>query len=365
MSAIDPHLRMDDFDYELPAELIAQTPLTDRSASRMLVVDPRTGPLVHSAIRRLPEWLRPGDLIVANNTRVMPARLKATKPRTGAKIELLLLNRDDHGVWTALAKPTKKLAIGVKLDLLRREEGANGAVEIIAVHAEGLVQFRFAPGIESRLGEFGETPLPPYIKERLEDPERYQTTFATQLGSAAAPTAGLHVTDELRESLLERGIGWTEVTLHVGLDTFRPVSVDRAAEHSIHREWQRVPDETAVKIAATRRLGGRVIALGTTAARTLETLGRTWSESSPVGSEGWTDIFITPGYRWTIVDGMVTNFHLPKSTLLLMVSALAGSENVRSAYAAAIEERYRFFSFGDAMLILPGSAGATDLHPVR
>lgn len=353
MSQIDPTLRLDDFDYHLPVELIAQTPLADRAASRMLVVDPVSGLLTHSAIRALPAWLRPGDLIVANNTRVMPARLHANKSETGARIEFLLLHRDGAGTWTALAKPAKKLRPRTHLDLRGNAMIEADAIEIVDVHEEGEVTLRFSSGVEERLDAFGETPLPPYIKTRLDDPERYQTTYASELGSAAAPTAGLHVTPELRLQLIERGVGWAEVTLHVGLDTFRPVTVERVAEHKIHSEWQRVPQATADAIAETRRAGGRVISLGTTAARTLESLGRHWNDAAPKAESGWTDIFITPGYRWTLVDGLITNFHLPKSTLLMMVSALAGSDLITAAYHAAVGQRYRFFSFGDAMLILP------------
>ncbi len=360
MNVIDPDLRLSEFDYGLPADLIAQKPLSDRDASRMLVVDRASNLLIHSAVRNLPGWLEPGDLIVANNTRVMPARLKAIKPTTGAKIEILLLNRDDVGVWSALAKPTKKLGVGLRLDLIGKSDRVADAVEIVELETEGIVRLRFASGLEGRLDEFGDAPLPPYIKERLADPERYQTVFSQELGSAAAPTAGLHITSDLRQRLLDRGVGWAEVTLHVGLDTFRPVSVERVAEHKIHREWQRVPQETADAIARTRVNGGRVIALGTTAARTLETLGRTWRDANSGGIEAWTDIFITPGYAWTLVDGLVTNFHLPKSTLLMMVSSLAGTEEIKAAYSAAIIERYRFFSFGDAMLILPNSNHATE-----
>jgi S-adenosylmethionine:tRNA ribosyltransferase-isomerase len=358
VSQIDPTLRLDDFDYDLPTELIAQTPLADRAASRMLVVDPSTGIVTHSAIRALPDWLRPGDLVVANNTRVMPARLHALKSETGARVEFLLLHRDASGTWSALAKPAKKLRPGTRLDLHGASALERDAIEIMEVREDGEVALRFSIGVEERLDSFGETPLPPYIKTRLADPERYQTTYASELGSAAAPTAGLHVTPELRCRLNDRGVGWAEVTLHVGLDTFRPVTVERIAEHKIHSEWQRVPQATAVAIAETRRSGGRVIALGTTAARTLESLGRHWDDAAPKAESGWTEIFITPGYRWTLVDGLITNFHLPKSTLLMMVSALAGSGAIKAAYHAAVGQRYRFFSFGDAMLILPASKRA-------
>jgi S-adenosylmethionine:tRNA ribosyltransferase-isomerase len=364
VSIIDPNLRLSDFDYVLPADLIAQTPLADRAASRMLVVDPESDLLVHSTIRNLPEWLKPGDLIVANNTRVLPARLKALKSATGARIEVLLLSRDDLGVWTALAKPARKLVPGLRIDLTNGSERIADAIEILEIQEEGVIRLRFSAGTEARLDEFGEAPLPPYIKERLDDPERYQTVFAREPGSAAAPTAGLHVTTNLQARLRERGVGWAEVTLHVGLDTFRPVAVERVAEHKIHREWQRVPREAAIAIANTRNCGGRVIALGTTAARTLETLGREWNDALPAGIEGWTDIFITPGHKWRLADGLITNFHLPKSTLLMMVSSLAGAGAIKAAYAAAIAERYRFFSFGDAMLILPGATRATEREPV-
>lgn len=353
MIQIDPTLRLDDFDYDLPSDLIAQTPLADRSASRLLVVEPVSGLLTHSAIRSLPNWLRPGDLVVANNTRVMPARLRSIKPETGARIELLLLHRDGGGLWTALARPSKKLRPGVLLTLRGGETDEENAIEVLGVGVDGEVTVRFRHGLEERLESFGETPLPPYIKTRLDDPERYQTTYATELGSAAAPTAGLHVTPELRSELSRKGIGWVELTLHVGLDTFRPVTVERVADHAIHTEWQRVPQATAEAIAATRRSGGRVIALGTTAARALESLGREWRDDSPAGESGWTNVFITPGYQWTMVDGLITNFHLPKSTLLMLVSALAGSDRIKTAYRAAVMQRYRFFSFGDSMLILP------------
>jgi S-adenosylmethionine:tRNA ribosyltransferase-isomerase len=354
VTRVDPTLRLDEFDYDLPGELIAQTPLADRAASRLLVVDPDSGLLTHSAIRSLPQWLRPGDLIVANNTRVMPARLRAAKSETGARIELLLLHRDGDGLWTALARPAKKLRAGMRLALHGAETDEIDAVDVVGVGRDGEVTVRFKPGVEARLDAFGETPLPPYIKTRLDDPERYQTTYATEPGSAAAPTAGLHVTPELRSELTSRGIGWAELTLHVGLDTFRPVTVERVADHAIHTEWQRVSQDTAEAIAATRRSGGRVIALGTTAARALESLGREWRDEAPAGESGWTDVFITPGYQWTLVDGLITNFHLPKSTLLMLVSALAGSDRIKAAYRAAVSRRYRFFSFGDAMLILPG-----------
>jgi S-adenosylmethionine:tRNA ribosyltransferase-isomerase len=350
---ISPGLLVADFDFDLPEELIAQHPPTDRSASRLLVLDRATGAVTHSSIRELPAWLAPGDLLVANNTRVLPARLHARKRGTGGRIELLLLRHDGNGVWTALAKPTRKLKTGQVLDLTPvAGDSLPASVVVRAMLAEGQVVIEFPDRADLRLDEFGEAPLPPYIRARLADADRYQTVYATELGSAAAPTAGLHLTPEMIERMKSDGIGWAEVTLHIGLDTFRPVTVDRIEDHVIHQEWCMVPDAVAERIARTRANGRRVIAIGTTAARTLETLGRAWNEADPTGFTGPTDIFITPGYTWRVVDALLTNFHLPRSTLLMMVSALAGRETILRAYAVAIEHRYRFFSFGDAMLII-------------
>ncbi|MEA2582950.1 MAG: S-adenosylmethionine:tRNA ribosyltransferase-isomerase [Thermomicrobiales bacterium] len=352
----DPSLDLlvSDFDYDLPPELIAQTPLPERDHSRLLVLDRMSGKISHAAIRDLPNWLRPGDLVVANNSRVIPARLHARRAGTGGRVELLLLHQGDDGTWSALARPARRLHAGDRLLLVGRDAGRNseGTVEIVERVGEGLVKVRFADGADDRLDKFGTVPLPPYIHAALSEPERYQTTYARIPGSAAAPTAGLHITPDLQDALRARGVGWAEVTLHIGLDTFRPVTVDRVAEHHIHSEWCTVSDEVAGLIAATRAAGGRAIALGTTAARTLETLGHRWHEDAPRGFGGPTDIFITPGYEWRIVDGILTNFHLPRSTLLMMISAFAGRDPVLAAYREAIERRYRFFSFGDAMLIV-------------
>lgn len=347
-------LPVSDFDYELPPELIAQTPLPERDRSRLLVLDRVSGAIQHASVSDLPGFLLPGDLLVANNSRVIPARLHARRAGTGGRIELLLLRRGDDGVWEALARPARRLRLGERLSLVGRNGDTDTAATMAVVERrdEGLVRVRFLDGADDRLDDFGSVPLPPYIHERLDEPERYQTTYASVPGSAAAPTAGLHVTRALRASLVAYGIGWAEVTLHIGLDTFRPVTVDRVADHRIHSEWCTVRDEVAGQIAATRAEGGRVVALGTTAARTLETLGRSWTEGEPGGFSGPTDVFITPGYSWRIVDGMMTNFHLPRSTLLMMVSALAGRERILAAYREAIALRYRFFSFGDAMLIV-------------
>lgn len=344
---------VEDFDYDLPPDRIAQTPLADRTASRLMLVNAGATSFPESRVANIGAWLRPGDLLVANDSRVIPARLIARREASGGATELLLLRRDDAGVWTALAKPAKRLKVGERLVVDPRAGSNREAAQLILQVAwkgeEGQIGLRFDR--DAALAEFGITPLPPYITERLDDPDRYQTVYASREGSAAAPTAGLHFTPELIRSLAEQGVGWAEVTLHVGLDTFRPVAVERAADHVMHREWCEVSEDTARKVAETRRNGGRVIAVGTTAARTLETLGKSWSDRDPAGITAMTGIFITPGYRWRLVDGMLTNFHLPKSTLLMMVSAFAGVDTIRAAYAEAIAEGYRFFSFGDAMLM--------------
>lgn len=353
MDPVDPLLLVDDFSYELPADLIAQTPLDDRSASRLLVVDRATGSLTHSSIRDLGQWLAPGDVLVANNSRVLPARLRGIRADTGGRVELLLLRREAAGRWSALAKPARRLRPGTRLALIPRAGGdrIEGNAEVVEQGTAGEVLVQLDDTVETELQRFGTVPLPPYITANLEQDERYQTVYASAPGSAAAPTAGLHLTDELIQSLQAAGITWAEVTLHVGLDTFRPVTVGRVADHVIHREWCMVPDETALAVAEAKQAGRRVVAVGTTAARTLETLGRYWRSGGLGGITGMTSIFIVPGYDWHITDAMLTNFHLPRSTLMMMVSSLAGSELMRRAYGAAIADRYRFFSFGDAMLI--------------
>ncbi|CAA9546810.1 MAG: S-adenosylmethionine:tRNA ribosyltransferase-isomerase [uncultured Thermomicrobiales bacterium] len=354
-STAPPALPIAEYDFDLPPDLIAQTPLAERDASRLLVLDRDSGAISHQAIRDLPGCLRPGDLIVANNSRVIPARLRAVKERTGGAVELLLLRRDDNGVWEALAKPSRRLRRGDRLLVRSRRtpDDPGATIDVRRVGDEGRIEIVFARAADERLDEYGEAPLPPYIRTALEDPERYQTTYATVPGSAAAPTAGLHVTPALRDALSDRGVGWAEVTLHVGLDTFRPIASADARDHRIHREWCAVDDAVAERIARCKAEGGRVIAVGTTSARTLETLGAVWRPSDPRGWSGLTDEFILPGHRWRIVDGLLTNFHLPRSSLLLLVGALAGWDRVRAAYREAIERRYRFFSFGDAMLIVP------------
>ena len=351
---VDPSLSVTDFDFHLPDELIAQEPMAPRDASRMLVLSRDTGAVTHSAVGRLPDYLRPGDLLVVNNSRVLPARFWVRKVDTGAKIELLLLRAIGDGRWEALGKPAKKLAPGSRLEVIDRVSG-EPIGEFVNIHERrnyGQIILSFEAQGEAHLDDFGVMPLPPYIHRQLEDPARYQTLYASVPGSAAAPTAGLHLTDELRDACVAQGADWAEVTLHIGLDTFRPVTVERVADHQIHTEWCSVSDQTTEKIAETKRNGGRVIAVGTTSARTLETLGQRLDLEHPAGFSAPTAIFITPGYQWTIVDGMLTNFHLPKSTLIMMISAFAGKELVFAAYQEAIAERYRFFSFGDAMLIL-------------
>ena len=340
-----------DYDFELPDRLIAQVPLQRREASRLLVLDRHSGAIQHSSFKDLAEWLAPGDLLVANNSRVIPARLHGYKTATGGSVEILLLRRTDAG-WSALGRPAKRLKVGDRLEFPARVPGVDAAIATVEENlGSGELCLRFHNCEDSRLDAYGEPPLPPYIRRPLTDSERYQTVYGSVPGSAAAPTAGLHFTDELINQLRQQGLGWAEVTLHVGLDTFRPVSEASILDHRIHQEWCEVPAATAESIAACRAAGGRIVAVGTTAARTLETVGRDWRDVNPRGFAGFTETFIVPGHRWTLVDALVTNFHLPRSTLLLLVSALAGRESILHAYAEAARHGYRFFSFGDAMLI--------------
>lgn len=351
---IDESLQVADFDFELPEELIAQEPIAERDESRMLVVDRAAGTLTDTTVRRLAEYLRPGDLLIGNNSRVIPARFWARKIETHGSIELLLLRSTDDDIWEALAKPAKRLSPGTIAEVLDRDGGEpiGATFEVVGRGDHGQVLLRFSSGADRRLDEFGTIPLPPYIHKQLENANRYQTLYASRPGSAAAPTAGLHITERLLDECKKAGAQWAEVTLHIGLDTFRPIAVERVADHVIHSEWCSVSDETAKLIAETKRSGGRVIVVGTTSARTLETLGQSFDLDDPKGFSAPTSIFITPGYRWTIVDALLTNFHLPRSTLIMMVSSLAGRETILNAYQHAIDAHYRFFSFGDAMLIL-------------
>ena len=345
-------LRTTDFDYELPVELIAQNPLLRRDDSRLMVLDRYSGVIQHSAFKSLGDWVVPGDLFVANNTRVIPARLLGVRLGTGGGVEILLLRRNDAGVWSALAKPAKRLKPGDRLQFASRITGNKPATAVVEENlGDGELRLRFDERAEERLDDLGELPIPPYIKSVPEDTTRYQTVYATVPGSAAAPTAGMHFTPSFIDTLLEQGFEWAEITLHVGLDTFRPVTADIVADHLIHQEWCEVPVGTAEAIAACRGRGNRVIAIGTTVARTLETLGQRRRQDDPVSFAGFTDTFIVPGHQWKLVDALLTNFHLPRSTLLMLVSALAGREAILEAYAEAIRTRYRFYSFGDAMLI--------------
>ena len=337
-----------DFDFDLPEELIAQTPLKDRTSSRLLVVDKTTHTIEDKHFSDLLDELEAGDTLVVNNTRVLPARLYGTKEETGAHIEVLLLSNTEGDKWETLVKPAKRMKVGSvvsfgdgRLKATVIEELEQGA-RIIEFSYEGV----FLEVLES----LGEMPLPPYIKERLEDKERYQTVYAKENGSAAAPTAGLHFTEELMQQIRDKGVNIVPVTLHVGLGTFRPVSVDSLEDHKMHSEYYNVSKETADMIEATKKAGKRVIAVGTTSIRTLETVARN-NNGHVVPESGWTDIFISPGYEFGVVDAFVTNFHLPKSTLVMLVSAYLGREFTLEAYQHAIEERYRFFSFGDAMFV--------------
>lgn len=345
---------MDDYDYELPPELIAQVALAQRDASRLMTVDRATQTIGDHDFIDLPDLLRPGDLLVVNDSRVIPARLFAHK-ETGGQAELLLLRKERDGRWLALARPVRRLKLGQTL-LIEAKSGvgsAQGRAVIEDILRDGQVIVRLDEAVAEHLERYGHAPLPPYIHERPDDEERYQTVYSATPGSAAAPTAGLHFTGAVLERLAARGIERASVTLHVGLDTFRPVTESFAEEHKIHSEWCTVGDDVVARVLATRERGGRVVAVGTTVARTLETLGRRLADGEFGGFSAMTDIYITPGYAWTVVDALITNFHLPRSTLLLMIGSFMGRDLTMRAYRHAIEERYRFFSFGDAMFIEP------------
>ncbi|MDH3943622.1 MAG: tRNA preQ1(34) S-adenosylmethionine ribosyltransferase-isomerase QueA [Anaerolineae bacterium] len=340
-------MKTSDFDYHLPPELIAQTPLERRDASRLLVLDRKSGAITHTHFNKIADYLRPGDLLVANRTRVIPARLYARKASTGGKVELLLLNRRDERIWEALVGG-KRVKAGVQLEL---DESLS--VEVIEELDGPRRLVRFDQPVEQYLERIGHAPLPPYIHTHLDDPERYQTVYAQEDGSAAAPTAGLHFTLHLLKSLKDIGIDMAALTLHVGLDTFAPVNEDDPEEHHIHSEWCQLTPETVERINQTRNNGGRIVAVGTTSVRTLESAAACAEGDDFVAPfEGPTSLFIMPGYQFQAVDALITNFHLPRSTLLMLVSAFAGRETILQAYQEAIAERYRFYSFGDAMLIL-------------
>ena len=342
-------MKVDLFDFHLPEELIAQVPLQNRTDSRLMVLDKETGKINHEIFKNITNFLREGDCLVLNDTRVLPARLFGVKKDTGAKIEVLLLKQLEGDQWETLIKPAKRVKEGTEIEF---GEGLLTAVCTgTSEHGGRILDFNYEGIFYEVLDQLGEMPLPPYIKEQLDDRERYQTVFAREPGSAAAPTAGLHFTEELMNEVRAKGVHIAFITLHVGLGTFRPVSVDDILEHDMHAEFYMVTEGTARMLNEVRDNGGRIITVGTTSTRTLETIAAanngTFSESS-----GWTNIFIYPGYTFKAIDGMITNFHLPKSTLIMLVSALAGRENVLQAYNTAVSERYRFFSFGDAMLII-------------
>ncbi len=341
-------LKKSDFYFDLPQELIAQDPLEDRSSSRLLVLDRKTGAVEHHTFKEIMNYVRSGDCLVLNNTKVIPARLMGVKEDTGAAIEVLLLKRRDNDVWETLVKPGKKARPGAKIVF---GDGCLRA-EVLDVEEEGnrLIRFDYEGIFEEVLDRLGEMPLPPYITHKLQDKNRYQTVYAKYEGSAAAPTAGLHFTEELLAQIEEMGVNIAYVTLHVGLGTFRPVKADNILEHHMHSEHYEVTPETAELINRTKESGGRVICVGTTSCRTVESAADENGRVQP--GCGDTEIFIYPGYRFKVLDCLITNFHLPESTLVMLVSALAGRENVLAAYREAVEERYRFFSFGDAMLVI-------------
>ena len=337
-----------DFYFDLPQELIAQDPLEDRSSSRLLVLDRETGKTEHHIFKDVIDYLNPGDCLVVNNTKVIPARLFGSKEGTEAKIEILLLKRKENDVWETLVKPGKKAKPGTRISF------GDGLLtgEVIDVVEEGnrLIKFTYDGIFEEILDQLGQMPLPPYITHQLKDKNRYQTVYAKHDGSAAAPTAGLHFTPELLEAIKAKGVNIAHVTLHVGLGTFRPVKVEDVTNHHMHSEFYIVEEDQAKLINETKQRGGKIISVGTTSCRTLESA--TDDQGILHAGSGWTDIFIYPGYKFKMIDRLITNFHLPESTLLMLVSALAGKDKIMAAYEEAVKERYRFFSFGDAMIIM-------------
>lgn len=336
-----------DFYYDLPEELIAQDPLEDRSSSRLLVLGKEDGSIRHEIFRNITQYLNAGDCLVINNTKVIPARLFGEREGTGATIEILLLKRKENDIWETLVKPGKKAKPGTKIIF----GGGLLTGEVVDVVEDGnrLIQFSYEGIFEEILDQLGQMPLPPYITHTLQDKNRYQTVYAKYDGSSAAPTAGLHFTPELLDEIRAMGVKIAEVTLHVGLGTFRPVKVEHVQDHHMHSEYYEVTAEAAALINETKQAGGRVIAVGTTSCRTLESAAE--EDGYLTAKSGWTDIFIYPGYKFKVIDALITNFHLPESTLVMLVSALAGRDHIMNAYAEAVKERYRFFSFGDAMFI--------------
>ncbi|MFI8575143.1 tRNA preQ1(34) S-adenosylmethionine ribosyltransferase-isomerase QueA [Rossellomorea aquimaris] len=340
-------MKVEDFDFHLPEELIAQTPLENRSESKLMVLDKKDGSMDHLHFKNIVDFLHEGDCLVLNDTRVLPARLFGQKEDTGANIEVLLLKQEDGDQWETLVKPAKRIRVGTEIVF------GDGKLKATCVglkeHGGRILEFHYEGIFYEVLDELGEMPLPPYIRERLEEQDRYQTVFARERGSAAAPTAGLHFTEELLEELKAKGVHIAFITLHVGLGTFRPVSVDTIEEHDMHAEFYQVSEGTARLLNDVKEKGGRIVTVGTTSTRTLETIAS--KHGTFVEENGWTNIFIYPGYEFKGIDGLITNFHLPKSTLIMLVSAFAGQENVMHAYETAVKEQYRFFSFGDAMFI--------------
>ena len=339
-------MKTSDFYYELPEELIAQTPVEPRNSSRLMVLPRNGGKIEHKHFYDLPEFLKPGDCLVLNNTRVLPARLYGTREDTGAVVEFVLLRQHGNKLWECLAGPGKKAKTGYKFKF---SDKLTATVTDVLEDGNRMIEFACEGDFFAVLDEVGQMPLPPYIKEKLKDKERYQTVYSKDAGSAAAPTAGLHFTKEMLESIKAMGVNIAYVTLHVGLGTFRPVKEDEIEAHEMHSEFCIVPEETAAAINETKNNGGRVIAVGTTSCRTLESFAK--EDGTIEACSGWTNIFIYPGYRFKCIDALVTNFHLPESTLIMLVSALAGREHIMNAYNTAVREKYRFFSFGDAMFI--------------
>lgn len=336
------------FDFDLPEHLIAQVPLEERDASRLMVLDKHTGEITHSAFKEISSFFKPGDCLVLNNTRVLPARLHGHKPETGGNVEVLLLKQEEKDTWETLTKPARRVKIGTKLSF------GDGRLTAECVgekdHGGRILQFSYQGIFYEVLESLGEMPLPPYIKEQLDDKERYQTVYSKEAGSAAAPTAGLHFTKEILSELEKNGVKVAYITLHVGLGTFRPVNAEDIEAHEMHAEFYQMDEETAELLNRVKKKGGRVIAVGTTSTRTLETIAKA-NDGRFQASSGWTSIFIYPGYTFRAIDALITNFHLPKSSLIMLVSALATRENILRAYVEAVRNEYRFFSFGDAMLI--------------
>lgn len=345
-------LSTQDFDFQLPEELIAQTPLEDRSSSKMMVLTTGIEEIEDKKFENILDELQTGDALVMNDTRVLPARLHGTKEETNAHLEVLLLENTEGDTWETLMKPAKKAKVGTVITF------GDGRLKAVVVdeleHGGRMLEFSYEGIFLETLESLGEMPLPPYIKERLDNQERYQTVYAKENGSAAAPTAGLHFTDEILEKIKAKGVKLVFLTLHVGLGTFRPVSVDNIDEHKMHAEFYQLSEEAAAELNETKDNGGRIVAVGTTSIRTLETIGKA-NNGILRAASGWTDIFISPGYDFSVVDAFLTNFHLPKSTLIMLVSAFAGREFVLRAYTHAVEQKYRFFSFGDAMFVKKNS----------